>query len=119
MPEYPAGNVASGTAKYCSIFAVHDAVVSETFVRFRMPFLCPRFAFYRALPRRTSFACDRSRRARSLHVVARLYSRERERDIKEVGLATPIYRLRKLRLILIVDLAPPLRLFGGAAESSR
>eukprot|EP00965_Chrysotila_dentata_P017731 589710-Pleurochrysis_carterae.AAC.1 len=39
----------SGTARYGSTFAVYDAVVFETFVRFRMPLLFRRFAFCFAL----------------------------------------------------------------------
>eukprot|EP00965_Chrysotila_dentata_P049516 1641603-Pleurochrysis_carterae.AAC.1 len=39
----------SGTARYGSFFAVHDAIISETFVRFRMPFLFRCFAFCFAL----------------------------------------------------------------------
>eukprot|EP00965_Chrysotila_dentata_P203969 6182058-Pleurochrysis_carterae.AAC.1 len=46
---------------------------------------------------RTHFTRDRSRRTHSLHLVARLCSRERERDIKVLGLATPDTSFKNLK----------------------
>eukprot|EP00965_Chrysotila_dentata_P228773 6196796-Pleurochrysis_carterae.AAC.4 len=55
----------------------------------------------------TRFTRDRSGRDRSLHVVARLCSKERERDLKMLGLATPELSTVTSSLVLIVGLAPP------------